>query len=168
MRSRGRAGKAPAPPAGDERRFAGERFHLDRAVRFYRVIRALAERFDDANLPGQMQVTASLSAGFPRHRVEYRAGRHSRRRSSRGRLPRLAGIAGAAGVARRGGSPGLRSRREPIVEGRQMKRVTGIGGIFFKAKDPVALRAWYREHLGVDVQDWGGAAFPWSDAARTV
>jgi len=44
-----------------------------------------------------------------------------------------------------------------------MNRVTGIGGIFFKARDPVALRAWYRKHLGVDVQDWGGAAFRWAD-----
>ena len=46
-----------------------------------------------------------------------------------------------------------------------MKRVTGIGGIFFKAKDPVALRAWYMKHLGIDVQDWGGAAFRWTDEA---
>lgn len=46
-----------------------------------------------------------------------------------------------------------------------MKRVTGIGGIFFHAKDPVALRAWYKEHLGIDVQEWGGAAFSWTDAA---
>jgi predicted enzyme related to lactoylglutathione lyase len=45
-----------------------------------------------------------------------------------------------------------------------MKRVTGIGGIFFSAKDPVALRAWYERHLGIDVQSWGGAAFPWTDA----
>ncbi len=46
-----------------------------------------------------------------------------------------------------------------------MKRVTGIGGIFFKAKDAPALHAWYRQHLGIDVQVWGGAAFPWTDAA---
>jgi predicted enzyme related to lactoylglutathione lyase len=46
-----------------------------------------------------------------------------------------------------------------------MKRVTGIGGIFFKAKDPGALQAWYRQHLGIDVQPWGGAAFTWTDAA---
>ena len=46
-----------------------------------------------------------------------------------------------------------------------MKRVTGIGGIFFKAKDPVELGAWYRKHLGIDVQDWGGAAFRWTDEA---
>lgn len=44
-----------------------------------------------------------------------------------------------------------------------MDRVTGIGGIFFKARDPDSLRAWYRKHLGVDVQDWGGAAFRWTD-----
>ena len=46
-----------------------------------------------------------------------------------------------------------------------MKRVTGIGGIFFQARDPESLRAWYREHLGIDVQDWGGAAFTWTDDA---
>ena len=45
-----------------------------------------------------------------------------------------------------------------------MKRVTGIGGVFFQARDPVALRAWYKSHLGIDVQDWGGAAFTWADA----
>lgn len=42
-----------------------------------------------------------------------------------------------------------------------MKRVTGIGGIFFKASDPVALAGWYREHLGLDVADWNGAIFDW-------
>jgi uncharacterized glyoxalase superfamily protein PhnB len=45
-----------------------------------------------------------------------------------------------------------------------MKRVTGIGGIFFKAKDAPSLRAWYKRHLGIDVQVWGGAAFPGTDA----
>ena len=44
-----------------------------------------------------------------------------------------------------------------------MKRVTGIGGIFFQAKDPATLRAWYQRHLGIDVQSWGGTAFPWKD-----
>jgi predicted enzyme related to lactoylglutathione lyase len=48
-----------------------------------------------------------------------------------------------------------------------MKRVTGIGGVFFSAQDPVALRAWYKRHLGIDVQEWGGTAFTWSDAAGT-
>ena len=44
-----------------------------------------------------------------------------------------------------------------------MKRVTGIGGIFFKARDAEAMRAWYKTHLGIDVQAWGGAAFDWVD-----
>ena len=46
-----------------------------------------------------------------------------------------------------------------------MKRVTGIGGVFFNAKDPVALRAWDQRHLGIDVQEWGGTAFTWTDGA---
>src|SRR2546425_11508264 len=44
-----------------------------------------------------------------------------------------------------------------------MKRVTGIGGVFFKAKDAPALQAWYKQHLGIDVQEWGGTAFTWTD-----
>ena len=44
-----------------------------------------------------------------------------------------------------------------------MKRVTGIGGIFFKAQDAPALQAWYKRHLGIDVQEWGGTAFTWTD-----
>jgi len=44
-------------------------------------------------------------------------------------------------------------------------RVTGIGGVFLKAKNPAVLRAWYRDHLGIDVQDWGGATFRWTDAS---
>lgn len=45
-----------------------------------------------------------------------------------------------------------------------MKRVTGIGGVFINSTDPAALRAWYKEHLGIDVQDWGGTAFTWTDS----
>ena len=40
-----------------------------------------------------------------------------------------------------------------------MARVTGIGGIFIKGHDRESLGAWYREHLGVPVQDWHGAQF---------
>lgn len=47
-----------------------------------------------------------------------------------------------------------------------MRRVTGIGGVFFKAKDPKALAEWYRVHLGVKVEAWGGAAFRWADDAN--
>ena len=41
-----------------------------------------------------------------------------------------------------------------------MAEVTGIGGVFFKADDADALRKWYAEKLGFDVQDWGGTQFP--------
>jgi len=34
-----------------------------------------------------------------------------------------------------------------------MERVTGIGGVFFRARDPKALAAWYEAHLGVPVED---------------
>jgi predicted enzyme related to lactoylglutathione lyase len=44
-----------------------------------------------------------------------------------------------------------------------MARVTGIGGIFFRARDPKALAAWYAEHLGVQLSPYGGANFEWSD-----
>lgn len=44
-----------------------------------------------------------------------------------------------------------------------MKRVTGVGGIFFKARDPKALAEWYRTHLGFSVEDWGGVAFRWAN-----
>src|ERR1700745_709860 len=48
-----------------------------------------------------------------------------------------------------------------------MRRVTGIGGIFMSAKDPKGLCDWYKSHLGIDVQDWGGAAFTWTDSDGT-
>ncbi len=43
-----------------------------------------------------------------------------------------------------------------------MARVTGIGGVFLKAKDKKALTAWYKEHLGVPIGEWG-ANFEWKD-----
>ncbi len=45
-----------------------------------------------------------------------------------------------------------------------MKRVTGIGGIFFKANDPDRLRDWYREHLGIECEKDNGAIFKWRKA----
>lgn len=48
------------------------------------------------------------------------------------------------------------------AEGSPARRVTGIGGIFFKAKDPKALSRWYRDHLGMNVEKWGGVVFRWA------
>ena len=42
-----------------------------------------------------------------------------------------------------------------------MASVLGIGGVFVRSKDPDALRAWYRDLLGLEIQDWGGAQL-WS------
>ncbi|MGQ8365843.1 VOC family protein [Glaciecola sp. 1036] len=45
-----------------------------------------------------------------------------------------------------------------------MTRVTGIGGVFIKAKAPEVLQNWYKTHLGIDVQVWGGTFFKWVDS----
>ena len=47
-----------------------------------------------------------------------------------------------------------------------MKRVTGIGGIFFKCMDGDAQRAWYQKHLGIDPAPWGGHVFLWREDAQ--
>ncbi|HEX4420423.1 MAG TPA: VOC family protein [Kofleriaceae bacterium] len=47
-----------------------------------------------------------------------------------------------------------------------MPSVLGIGGIFVKSKDATALQAWYRDMLGLDVQDWGGAQL-WSPPGKS-
>lgn len=43
-----------------------------------------------------------------------------------------------------------------------MKRVTGIGGVFFKCDDPEKMKDWYRDHLGIDSNEYGGQ-FEWRD-----
>lgn len=46
----------------------------------------------------------------------------------------------------------------------KMKRVTGIGGIFFKCKDPGKMREWYQAHLGLNTNQYG-AVFEWWQGA---
>ena len=41
-----------------------------------------------------------------------------------------------------------------------MKRVTGIGGIFFKCEDPKSMKEWYKKHLGLDTDQYG-TSFEW-------
>ena len=43
-----------------------------------------------------------------------------------------------------------------------MKRVTGLGGVFFKADDPQKIKAWYNKHLGLNAGEYG-AIFQWRD-----
>lgn len=49
-----------------------------------------------------------------------------------------------------------------------MERVTGIGGIFFKARDPQALGAWYAQHLGLELGWDTGAVLRWEGPGSTV
>jgi predicted enzyme related to lactoylglutathione lyase len=45
-----------------------------------------------------------------------------------------------------------------------MARITGIGGVFLKCKgDSAALAKWYQEHLGLALEDFGGAVLRWPD-----
>ena len=41
-----------------------------------------------------------------------------------------------------------------------MARAIGLGGFFFKARDPKALTDWYAQHLGISISAFGGAKFP--------
>jgi glyoxylase I family protein len=43
-----------------------------------------------------------------------------------------------------------------------MQKVTGIGGFFFRAKDPAALAAWYQTHLGIDLAPTTDGGTPWT------
>jgi predicted enzyme related to lactoylglutathione lyase len=45
------------------------------------------------------------------------------------------------------------------------KRVTGIGGVFFKTEDPKKLKEWYGKHLGLPIDEYG-ASFKWIDPAH--
>ena len=47
----------------------------------------------------------------------------------------------------------------------RMQRVTGIGGLFFRARNPAATAQWYREHLGIDLGPTDYSQKPWSQEA---
>jgi len=44
-----------------------------------------------------------------------------------------------------------------------MARVTGIGGVFLRSKDPKAMAKWYSENLGITLSDFNGTGFQWAD-----
>ena len=52
-------------------------------------------------------------------------------------------------------------------ESSSLKKVTGIGGIFFKCKNPKLMRKWYREHLGLNTNAYG-AVFEWRQGDDTT
>ena len=47
-----------------------------------------------------------------------------------------------------------------------MARVTGVGGVFFKARDPESLTNWYQQHLGLPVDDEGVVVLWWGDDVK--
>lgn len=49
----------------------------------------------------------------------------------------------------------------------EIKKVTGIGGIFFKCKDPKKMRQWYATNLGLNTNSYG-AVFEWRQGADTI
>ena len=51
--------------------------------------------------------------------------------------------------------------------GSPTKKTTGIGGIFFKCKDPKKVREWYAKNLGLNTNEWG-AVFEWRQGADTT
>jgi len=55
--------------------------------------------------------------------------------------------------------------RDGIAGGTQMEKVTGIGGFFFRAKDPKALGLWYQQHLGVSLIPTSHGESPWQQEA---
>ena len=55
----------------------------------------------------------------------------------------------------------------PIQDAGKLKRVTGIGGIFFKCKEPAKIREWYRTHLGFNTNQYG-TVFEWRQASDST
>jgi predicted enzyme related to lactoylglutathione lyase len=52
-------------------------------------------------------------------------------------------------------------------EAEATRRVTGLGGIFFKCKDPAKVREWYKTHLGLNTNQYG-TVFEWRQGADTT
>lgn len=57
----------------------------------------------------------------------------------------------------------LKTISTTLTNNDKMKRVTGIGGIFFKCKDPKKITDWYQKHLGLDTNPYG-ATFEWYES----
>jgi hypothetical protein len=93
-------------------------------------------------------------------RCVYRRRHHFRERAAMKSLVQIFGIAMAAVFA------GCTAARQPDSSQpapAEPKRVTGIGGIFFKCNDPKATREWYAAHLGLQIDEYG-TNFEWRQA----
>ena len=57
------------------------------------------------------------------------------------------------------------AEQTPVPNHLPAERVTGIGGFFFRARDPKALSTWYQDHLGVSIVPQGAGDQPWTQQA---
>lgn len=62
-------------------------------------------------------------------------------------------------------SPDGAADRDKTAGGMEMEKVTGIGGFFFRAKDPKALGLWYQQHLGISLIPTNYGDSPWQQEA---
>ncbi len=72
---------------------------------------------------------------------------------------------GIAGEPEGSPSPAGGAAREAIAGETEMEKVTGIGGFFFRAKDPKALGLWYKQHLGISLIPMSAEESPWQQEA---
>ncbi len=70
----------------------------------------------------------------------------------------------AAKKAERAAKPAKSARPRASVT--PLVRVTGIGGMFFKSDDPKTIMEWYRKHLGIEPDAYGGWSFQWREKRR--
>jgi len=62
---------------------------------------------------------------------------------------------------------GFKSFMTRLKEDQPLKKVTGIGGVFFKCKNPKKVREWYQTHLGLNTNEYG-AVFEWLQGGDTT
>ncbi|WP_420138852.1 VOC family protein [Sphingomonas sp.] len=54
----------------------------------------------------------------------------------------------------------------PAIAVEPVGHITGVGGVFFRSRDPKALMAWYRDVLGIKIEAWGGATMAYDAAGH--
>ena len=62
---------------------------------------------------------------------------------------------------------GVKTFMDNATKKQEFKKVTGIGGIFFKCKDPKKMREWYQTHLGLNTNQYG-TVFEWRQATDST
>jgi predicted enzyme related to lactoylglutathione lyase len=74
-------------------------------------------------------------------------------------------LTAAAGSAMLPGSFVAAAEQTPAAHALPKEKVTGIGGVFFRARDPKALSQWYQDHLGISIIPQSANDQPWNQQA---